>query len=181
MDTDSCAFLFYQIPFHNTLLPGESEVFRFYIANTRCTNNWYLKPDLSNNFSCDSKVSMKQTLKLFGLLLIMAFSFTASSCSDDKNDEPSAVVGKISITNSSSYTLSGFIVNFTNDKGEIITREQKGTVKPKDKISVDIPIGATMYYMGTSLQGTYFFSPDYSVSVRNQVLTDQIVGNWTSN
>lgn len=33
---------------------------------------------------------MKQTLKLFGLLLIMAFSFTASSCSDDKNDEPSA-------------------------------------------------------------------------------------------
>lgn len=122
---------------------------------------------------------MKQTLKLFGLLLIMAFSFTASSCSDDKNDEPSAVVGKISITNSSSFTMSQFTVFFLNDEYERITTEQKGTVKPKDKISVDIPIGATKYFMAMVYGGNVYASPYYSVSTRNQVLTDQIVGNWT--
>ena len=123
---------------------------------------------------------MKQAIKLFSLLLITFLSVSLTSCGDDE-DEPSAVVGKVTITNSSTYTLENFIVNFTNDGGEIITREHKGTVKPKDKVLVEIPIGATKYYMGTTVAGTYFFSPDYATTVRNQVLTDQIVGNWTSN
>lgn len=124
---------------------------------------------------------MKQAIKLFGLFIITFLSFSLSSCGDDKEDEPSAVVGVVTITNTSTYTLSNFIVNFTNDDHEVITREQKGTVKPKDKVTVEIPIGATKYYMGTTVNGKYFFSPDYSVSVRNQILTDQIVGNWTAN
>ena len=51
------------------------------------------------------------------------------SCGDDDKDEPSAVVGQLTIQNKSSYTLSAFMVNFTNDKGEIITREEKGTLR----------------------------------------------------
>lgn len=124
---------------------------------------------------------MKQAIKLFNLILITFLSFSLASCGDDKDDEPSAVTGKITITNSSTYTLSNFIVHFTNDDHEIITKEQKGTVKPKDKITVDIPLGATKYYMGTTASGKYYFSPDYSTSVRKQILTDQIVGNWSTN
>lgn len=109
-------------------------------------------------------------------------TMSVTSCSgNDNDDEPSAVVGKLVITNSSSYTLSDFVINFTNDSHEIITREQKGTLKPKDKINVDIPLGATLYYMGTVSGGNRFWSPDYSVSVKNQVLTDQIIGNWSAN
>lgn len=118
---------------------------------------------------------------LWLLLLLVSFGFSVSSCSDDDDDEPSAVVGKLTITNNSTYTLSNFIVNFTNDSHEIITKEQKGTLKPKDKVTVDIPIGATLYYMGTTSNGKYFWSPDYSTTVKSQVLTDQIVGNWSTN
>lgn len=115
------------------------------------------------------------------LLLLVSFGLSTSSCSDDDNDEPSAVVGKVTITNSSTYTLTDFTVNFINDSYEIITREKKGTLKPNEKVTVDIPIGATNYYMGTTSNGRYYWSPNYSTSVKSQVLTDQIIGNWTAN
>lgn len=124
---------------------------------------------------------MKIVKQLPIYLIVMLMSVFVAACGGDDKDEPSATVGKLNITNNSTYTLSDFVVNFTNDSGEVITREQKGTVKPNDKVSVDIPIGATKYYMGTSLYGTRFWSADYAVSVKKQVLTDQIVGNWSSN
>ncbi len=126
---------------------------------------------------------MKNLLKHVAMLAFTLFlGLAATSCSDDDDkDEPSAVVGKISITNKSTYTLDNFMVNFTNDKGEVITREQKGTLKPSGKVSVEVPIGATYYYMSTAVNGTRFFSVDYAVSVKTQILTDQIVGEWKSN
>lgn len=113
-------------------------------------------------------------------MVLLMMPVVMGSCSDD-DDEPSAIAGKVNIRNSSTYTLSDFMVNFTNDKGEIITREEKGTLKPNDVVSVDIPIGATYYYMSTVMSGYRFFSPDYSTSVRQQVLTTQTVGNWLTN
>lgn len=113
--------------------------------------------------------------------VVLTMGFTMTSCSDDDDDEPSATVGKVTIINSSTYTLSDFRVNFVNDGDELITRELKGTVKPKDQITVDIPIGATKYYMGTTMSGRTFWSADYSVSVKKQVLTDQTVNNWKTN
>lgn len=124
---------------------------------------------------------MKKAIKLFGLLFMVCLFAPMTSCGDDDDDEPSAVVGKVEILNNSKYSLENFFVNFTNDHGEIITREQKGTIKPKERVYVDIPIGATYYYMGFRDSGYTFFSVDYAVSVRNQVLTDQIVGNWSTN
>lgn len=118
---------------------------------------------------------------LFMVMILAAFSVSFTSCGSDDDDDPSATVGRLTITNNSTYTLDSFMVNFTNDKGEIITRESKGTLKPKDKITVDIPIGASYYYMSTYVYGDRFFSVDYATTVRTQVLTDQIVGNWTAN
>ncbi|MCM1451803.1 MAG: hypothetical protein NC102_06065 [Clostridium sp.] len=117
-------------------------------------------------------------LLLFAVVLTMGFA--TSSCGGD-DDEPSASVGKVSILNSSTFTVNNFQVIFVNDKMEIITRESKGTLKPKDKVNVDIPIGATEYYMGGVMYNTVFFSANYKVSVTNQVLTDQTVGQWTTN
>lgn len=113
------------------------------------------------------------------LFVLLITSTAITSCSKD-NDEPSPVVGKVTITNNSSYTLSSFVVVFVNDHQETITTENKGTFKPSEKIQVDIPIGATEYYMSTVAGGERFFSVNYNVSVKTQVLTDQIVGNWSN-
>lgn len=127
---------------------------------------------------------MKNLCKSFsGLLLLVAFFALcagASSCSDDKkNDEPSAVVGTLSVVNNSRYTLEQFQVNFMNDDLEVITTEPKGTLKPGGSVEVEIPIGATKYYMGTVMAGSRYWSANYLVSVRRQVLTDDIVGLWS--
>lgn len=123
---------------------------------------------------------MKSYIKyLWYVLAVFIFATTVVSCSKDDDGEPSAVVGRVSILNNTSYTLDDFMVNFINDSNEIITRESKGTLKPKETVMVDIPIGATQYYMGTVEGGIRFWSPNYAVSVKNQVLTDQIVGNWS--
>ncbi len=122
---------------------------------------------------------MKKFLNLFVVALMFTTAFALTSCGD--NEDPSASVGRVHITNRSTYTLDDFVVNFTNDSGEIITREKKGTVKPGQTINVDVPIGATYYYMGTYFYGKNFWSANYPVSVRTQVLTDQIVEEWKSN
>lgn len=124
---------------------------------------------------------MAKLMKWLMVILIPLFSLTITSCSDDKDDEPSATVGTITITNSSTYTLDNFMVNFTSVSGEVITKESKGTIKPKETVKVDIPIGAKLYYMSTTANGTRFFSADYEVSVKKQILTNEIVGNWSSN
>lgn len=125
--------------------------------------------------------SMKHVKNLI-LVMFAIFCCTAfTSCDKDDDKEPSTTTGRVNITNKSQYTLYDFGVVFTNSKGEKITAEDKGTLKPNDKVTVDIPIGATYYYMRTYLSGKYYFSVDYSTDVRSQVLSDQVVGNWTSN
>jgi hypothetical protein len=114
-------------------------------------------------------------------MLFVILGLTVSSCSKDDKDEPSAVAGSIRVTNKSSYTLDDFRVNFTNDKGETITIEQKGTLKPEASVTVEAPIGATYYYMSTVMYGDRYFSADYAISVKSQVLSDQIVGQWKKN
>lgn len=124
---------------------------------------------------------MKKFIKLFFPILMVMVCLGFNSCSKDHDDEPSATVGKLSVTNSSTYTLNEFTVIFVNSRMETITIERKGTLKPKDQVSVDIPIGATEYYMGTIMYSTTFFSPNYDINVKRQVLTDQTVGQWTTN
>lgn len=125
---------------------------------------------------------MKNLLRILGVMLATVFiGLSAVSCSDDKESEPSSNAGSITIINKSQYTLDSFQVNFTNDRGETITIEQKGTLKPNGTVLVDAPIGATYYYMSTVMFGDRYFSADYAINVRTQVLSDQIVGQWKKN
>lgn len=115
-------------------------------------------------------------------MVLLVMPVLMGSCSDDDDDDdPSAYVGKVNIRNSSSMTLYAFMVHYINDGREIITTEDKGTLKPNEVISVDIPIGATKYYMSTFSDGDRYFSPDYSASVRQQVITDQNLEHWHPN
>jgi len=127
--------------------------------------------------------NMKKFLKFFPVLFaVMLTGLVTTSCGDDDEDDvPAGVVGHITIKNSSKYELDDFVVNFINDDLELITRERKGTLKCNASCQVDIPIGATKYYMGTSQGGKMFWSANYDISIRSQVLTDQSVGNWSSN
>lgn len=118
------------------------------------------------------------TKKLFQLIIpmfILAFSCCVSSCSGD--DSPSSGK-KVTITNSSSQTLQSFTVVFTNSRDEIITTENKGTLKPGEKVTVESPIGATEYFMMGAVSGKVKASPNYEVSVTKQVITDQTLEFW---
>ena len=116
---------------------------------------------------------MKQIYRLLGILLlaVCAVGFTGPEQNPDV----------VYITNGSSYTLNDFVVYFTNSKGELITRENKGTLKAGGHTDADIPQGAEYYYMATTLMGSRFFSPDYKVSLTSITLTDATVGEWRTN
>ncbi len=127
---------------------------------------------------------MKQIYRLLGLMLMVVCAVGFTACGDDEDEPaPAPPVDStvISITNGSSYTLDDFIVVFTNTKGETISRERKGTLKPGGHVEADIPQGAVYYYMGTMLMGSRFFSPDYEVSLKSIRLTDDTVGEWRTN
>lgn len=122
---------------------------------------------------------MKHFLKFFvPVILLMTFASLTTACGD-KDDEPSSTQGKINITNNSNYTINSFTVRFINSHYETIATESKGTVKPKDKISVDIPLGATEYYFTGVIMGFSCYSAYYETTLRNMVLTDETVGYWT--
>lgn len=127
---------------------------------------------------------MKQIYRLLGILMLAVCAVGFTSCG---SDEPEPAPGPeqnpdvVYITNGSSYTLNDFVVYFTNSKGELITRENKGTLKAGGHTDADIPQGAEYYYMATTLMGSRFFSPDYKVSLTSITLTDATVGEWRTN
>lgn len=121
---------------------------------------------------------MKKVINLFFMMMVLLASTTFASCSSG-DDEPSSTQGKVTITNKSTYTLEEFRVLFMSVSDEVITIEKKGTLKPGAKETVDIPLGAKTYYMSTYLGGYNYFSADYEISVRSQVLTDDVVGLWS--
>lgn len=130
---------------------------------------------------------MKQ-FKHYFYVLLLPLMLMLSACGDD-DDEPEPVETSspeksgIVIKNNSSYDLTNFRVYFIGANSyQTITYENYGTFKKGRTITVtEIPDGAVYYYLATTLGGTSFFSIDYSISTRRITLTDETVGNWTSN
>ena len=111
------------------------------------------------------------------LLFVAANTFTA--CGGDEVDDTTQ--GTLVIKNNSIYSLQRFAIRFINSRGETISDIDKGTFEPGSSQKCTIPIGATEYYMRTLLGGTYFFSPNYEVSIKKITLDNSTVGAWTSN
>ena len=123
---------------------------------------------------------MKAMKYLSMVLLMLVTSVCMFSCSSDDDGDPTAG-GTISIVNQSTETLERFTVTFLNERMEILTQRDYGTFLPGDNISAEIPTGAAEYYMGTYLYGMWFFSPNYSISIRTNNLTQSVVDQWTTN
>lgn len=87
----------------------------------------------------------------------------------------------VTITNNSTRSLYRFRVVFMNSKYEKLTDRDFGTFDPGRTISVEIPTGATEYYMATYLNSMWFFSPNYDVSFYNLNLSTSEIGNWSTN
>ena len=88
---------------------------------------------------------------------------------------------KVTITNSSTYTLYRFRVVFMNSRLEELTDRDFGTLDPGTTITADIPTSATEFYMATYLNSKWFFSPNYDVTYTNLSLTTAEIGNWSAN
>ena len=88
---------------------------------------------------------------------------------------------RVTVTNGSIYTLERFRIVFLNARNEKLTDRDFGTLAPGNNISVDIPTGATEYYMATYLYNTWFFSPNYGVNYTSLNLTSDEIGNWATN
>ena len=129
-----------------------------------------------------------------------AFSLTATANTDKNNrncvlyinaGSASAMVSvnqsgkvpetKVTITNSSTYTLYRFRVVFVNSRFEELTDRDFGTLDPGTTITADIPTSATEFYMATYLNSKWFFSPNYDITYTNLSLTTAEIGNWSAN
>ncbi|MBQ6965717.1 MAG: BACON domain-containing protein [Bacteroidaceae bacterium] len=88
---------------------------------------------------------------------------------------------RVTITNGSVYTLERFRVVFLNSRFEKLTDRDFGTLSPGSSVTVDIPTGATEYYMATYSGSTWYFSPNYTVDYTTLNLTTDEIGNWSAN
>lgn len=88
---------------------------------------------------------------------------------------------RVNISNNSTYTLERFTVHFINSRLEELSSRDFGTLYPGGSISVDIPTGATEYYMATYLGSRWYFSANYAVEYTDMNLTAAEVGNWSAN
>lgn len=88
---------------------------------------------------------------------------------------------KVTITNSSTYSLYRFRVVFVNSRSEELTDRDFGTLDPGTTIIADIPTSATEFYMATFLNSKWFFSPNYDVSYTNLSLSTAEIGKWSAN
>ena len=111
------------------------------------------------------------------MVLAMGLTFTSCGSDGDGDDNP----GTVTITNNSKYDLPQFTVVFLNAQYEELTDRNYGTLYADDKIECTIPTSASQYYMATRLNGTWYFSPYYSIAYKNLKLTTAEVGNWSSN
>lgn len=124
--------------------------------------------DMKQTLTRKSKLSYVVML----LALMMAVPFLAA-CSNDDDDQ-----AVLTVTNGTgSMTLDRFTIVFVNHLGETLSGREYGTFSPGDRISAEIPIGAEEYYMATYLNAWYF-SPNYPVSITDNVLTYDGVGQW---
>ena len=87
---------------------------------------------------------------------------------------------KVTITNSSTYTLYRFRVVFMNSRLEELTDRDFGTLDPGTTITADIPTSASEFYMATYLNSKWFFSPNYDVTYTNLSLSTAEIGNWSA-
>ena len=74
-----------------------------------------------------------------------------------------------------------FTVIFWNDDKETITNKEYGTFSQGETKNIDIPAGATQYYMGTYMYGSWFVSPTYKLAgYQTLSLTSDMVNSWTT-
>ena len=114
------------------------------------------------------------TKYLMVMIAMMAMCVSLSSCGGDDPD-------CITVTNNSgSYVLERFRIVFLNTSGETLQDKEYGTFSPGDSHTVEIPTGADEYYMAT-YSGKWYFSPNYSVSLKKNKLTYDGIQQWRSN
>ena len=87
----------------------------------------------------------------------------------------------VTVTNNSIYVLERFRVVMLNSKMETLTDRDFGTLSPGNSVTMDIPTGATEYYMATYLYSTWFFSPNYDIQYSSLSLSTDEIGGWKSN
>lgn len=108
---------------------------------------------------------------------------TFASCSSEDDPEPvvPAPDTQLHVINGSTYTLERFTVIFWNDDKETITNKEYGTFSQGETKNIDIPAGATQYYMGTYMYGSWFVSPTYKLAgYQTLSLTSDMVNSWTT-
>lgn len=87
---------------------------------------------------------------------------------------------KVTIRNSTSYTLSRFMVLFYNSYNELLSSIDKGTVNPGESVSVDIPTSAVRYFIGTQVGSLLLVSPYYDVEYKSLTITNPMIQSWES-
>lgn len=95
--------------------------------------------------------------------------------------KPVILDNKVTVKNSSTYTLPRFRFVFVNSRMEPLADLEKGTLYPGGSLSADIPTAATEYYMATLINGTWFFSPNYNVKYKSLNLSTSEVDGWQAN
>ena len=87
---------------------------------------------------------------------------------------------KVTIRNSTSYTLSRFTVLFYNSYNEVLSSADKGTVNPGESVKVDIPTSAVRYFIGTQVGSLLLLSPYYDIEYRSLTITNSMIQSWES-
>lgn len=112
------------------------------------------------------------------MLMLLTLCVPMTSCSDNE-DEPA--YGTLTVVNESTYSLPRFTIHFINNDWEEVSARDFGTFEPGDTQKMEIPAGATKYYFGTYMSGTWYFSANYTVSTKYVELDNSSVGQWQSN
>lgn len=131
---------------------------------------------------------MKNFSKYFSMLMLAIGIVCVTACGGSDDDAPTTintpvipVSNNLTITNNSSYTLARFTVIFWNDYNETVTNKDYGTFTINETKSIEIPAGATQYYMATYLASKWFVSPTYKLAnYRSLALTTDMVNAWTT-
>lgn len=110
------------------------------------------------------------------LLLVAGIGLSFVSCSDDDDEDTNSVT----IINNSTYSFNRFTIYFMNarysDNGEVISRQDFGTLNPNGSVSAVIPAGANYYWLGMSYGGETYVSADFNVSVTKLNIDNNF--NW---
>lgn len=104
-------------------------------------------------------MKFKNYLWLIGIAIFVGLSLTLSACSSDDSDEESK--NQITITNKTANTLYLATVVFYNNKEEVLSERNFGSLYPGATINADIPTGAVSFRFYINNRNLWLFTPVY--------------------